>query len=162
MRWRITERVKRLAGNEIELGIDIPMTESWASNIPMDKGNYVCCHNGLTDKDIWRIWRNQYDHPGSSIVYWPEMSLGHVCIVLEPVGSACLTFGDDRYYEFMCFDVPKVVEGPRWDHRHDEESWNGQDIEIDILDDYVWTSEWFRVSSGITGVPGGYQNRREV
>ena len=35
------------------------------------------------------------------------MSLGHVYIVLEPVGSALLTFGDDRYYEFMCFDVPK-------------------------------------------------------
>ena len=38
------ERVKRLTGNEIELGIEIPMIESRASNIPMDKGNYVCCH----------------------------------------------------------------------------------------------------------------------
>ena len=35
------------------------------------------------------------------------MSLCHVYIVLEPIGSACLTFSDDRYYEFMCFDVPK-------------------------------------------------------
>ena len=35
------------------------------------------------------------------------MSLGHVYIVLKPVGSACLTFDDGRYYEFMCFDVPK-------------------------------------------------------
>ena len=33
-----TERVKRLAGNEIELGIEIPMIESPASNIPMTKG----------------------------------------------------------------------------------------------------------------------------
>ena len=40
------------------------------------------------------------------------MSLGHVYIVLEPVGSARLTFSDDRYYEFMCFDVPKVVGVP--------------------------------------------------
>ena len=40
------------------------------------------------------------------------MSLGHVYIVLEPVGSARLTFDDDRYYEFMCFDVPKVVRSP--------------------------------------------------
>ena len=39
------EQVKRLAGNEIELGMKIPMIESRASNIPMDKGNYVCCHN---------------------------------------------------------------------------------------------------------------------
>ena len=34
----ITERVKRLAGNEIELGIEIPMIESRASNTPMTKG----------------------------------------------------------------------------------------------------------------------------
>ena len=32
------ERVKRLAGNEIELGIRIPTIVSWASNIPMTKG----------------------------------------------------------------------------------------------------------------------------
>ena len=32
------ERVKRLAGNEIELGIEIPTTESRASNIPTTKG----------------------------------------------------------------------------------------------------------------------------
>ena len=77
------------------------------------------------------------------------MSLCHVYIVIEPVGSACLTFGDDRYYEFMCFDVPKVVRSPGYDHRHDKESRNGRDIKIDILEGYVWTSEWFRVSSGI-------------
>ena len=34
----ITERVKRLAANEIELGIEIPMIESRASNIPMTNG----------------------------------------------------------------------------------------------------------------------------
>ena len=33
----ITERVKRLAGNEIELGMKIPTIESRASNIPMTK-----------------------------------------------------------------------------------------------------------------------------
>ena len=32
------ERVKRLAGNKIELGMEIPMIESRASNIPMTKG----------------------------------------------------------------------------------------------------------------------------
>ena len=32
------ERVKRLASNEIELGIMIPMIESWTSNITMTKG----------------------------------------------------------------------------------------------------------------------------
>ena len=34
----ITERVKRLVGNEIELGIEILTVESQASNIPMTKG----------------------------------------------------------------------------------------------------------------------------
>ena len=34
----ITERVKRLADNEIELGIEIPTIESRASNIPTTKG----------------------------------------------------------------------------------------------------------------------------
>ena len=34
----ITERIKRLVGNEIELGIEIPTIESRASNIPMTKG----------------------------------------------------------------------------------------------------------------------------
>ena len=33
----ITERVKRLVGDEIELGIEIPTIESQASNIPMTK-----------------------------------------------------------------------------------------------------------------------------
>ena len=36
--WSITKRVKRLASNEIELGMRIPTIESRASNIPMTKG----------------------------------------------------------------------------------------------------------------------------
>ena len=39
------------------------------------------------------------------------MCIGHVYIVLEPVGSARLTF-DDSYYEFMHFDVPKEFGVP--------------------------------------------------
>ena len=34
----ITERAKRLSGNEIELGMMIPTIESRESNIPMTKG----------------------------------------------------------------------------------------------------------------------------
>ena len=75
------------------------------------------------------------------------MCLGHVYIVLKPVRSA-LAFGDDRYYEFMCFDVPKVVWSPGYDHGLDEESRNGRDIKIDILDDYIWTPKRFRVRLG--------------
>ena len=83
------------------------------------------------------------------------MCLGHVYIVLEPVGSARLTFGDDWYYEFMCFEVPKVVRSPGYDHGHDEESRNGRDIKINILDDYIRTPEVFRTFSEKTGVPEG-------
>ena len=63
------ERVKRLAGNGIELGMQIPTVGSRASNIPMDKGNYVCSQNGLTYKDLRRICGSQYEHPGSAIGY---------------------------------------------------------------------------------------------
>ena len=65
------------------------------------------------------------------------MCLSHVYIVLEPVGSKRLTFSDDRYCEILCFDVPKVVRSPGYDHGHDEESRNGRDVKIDILDDYI-------------------------
>ena len=37
----ITERVKRLASNEIELGMEIPTIESRASNISVDKRNCI-------------------------------------------------------------------------------------------------------------------------
>ena len=73
----------------------------------------------------------------------------------RPVGSTRLTFGDHRYYEFMCFDEPKVVRSLGCDHGHDEESRNGRDIKIDILEAYVWTSKWLRVSSGIYRSTGG-------
>ena len=73
------------------------------------------------------------------------MSLSHVYIVLEPVGSARLTFDDDRYYGFMCFDVPKVVRSLGCDHDHDEESRNGRDINIDILEGYVGIPKRFQV-----------------
>ena len=48
----------------------------------------------------------------------------------------------------MHFDVPKVVQSPGCDHRHDEESRNCRDVKIDILEAYVWISEVFRVKSG--------------
>ena len=56
---------------------------------------------GLTDKDLRRICGSQYEHPGSAIGYLLEMSLGHVYIVFELVGSARLTFGDS-YIMSLC------------------------------------------------------------
>ena len=55
----------------------------------------------------------------------------------------------------MHFDVPKLVRSPGCEHRHNEESRNGRDIKIDILDDYIRTPELFRVISEKTGVPEG-------
>ena len=57
---------------------------------------------GLTDKDLRRICSSQYEHPGFAIGYCPEMSLGHGYIVLEPVGSARLTFHDDIVLYELC------------------------------------------------------------
>ena len=57
---------------------------------------------GLADKDLHRICRSQYEHPGSAIGYLPETCLGHVYIVLEPVGSARLKF-DDGYIMSLLF-----------------------------------------------------------
>ena len=67
---------------------------------------------GLTDKDLRRICRSQYEHPGSTIGYGPEMCLGHIYIVLELVGSARLTFDDDLYYE-LCVLVTEVCSESR-------------------------------------------------
>ena len=55
----------------------------------------------------------------------------------------------------MCFDVPKVVRSPVFDHGHDEEPRNGRDVKIGILEAYVWISEVFRVKSGFYGSTGG-------
>ena len=55
----------------------------------------------------------------------------------------------------MHFDVPKVVRSPGCDHGHDEESRNGRDVKIDILEAYVWTPERIRIGSGIFRSIGG-------
>ena len=58
----------------------------------------------------------------------------------------------------MCFDVPKVVRSPGSDRGHEEESRNCRDVKIDILDDYIGTSERFRVIRVFFGVPESYGN----
>ena len=55
----------------------------------------------------------------------------------------------------MSFDVPKVVRSPGCDHGHDEESRNGRDMKIDILDNYIRTPEWFRGLTDIYRSTGG-------
>ena len=57
----------------------------------------------------------------------------------------------------MCFDVPKIVRSPGCDHEHDEESRNGRDMKINILDDYIRTPEWFRGLSDVYRSTGGLQ-----
>ena len=99
--WCITKRVKRLAGNEIELGIGYRR-----SNL----GQVI--YRWQREYEHHRICRSQYEHPGSAIDYLPETCLGHVYIVLEPVGSARLMLRWLLYYEFICFDVPKEFGVP--------------------------------------------------
>ena len=55
----------------------------------------------------------------------------------------------------MHFDVPKLVRSPGCDHGHDEESQNGRDMKIDILDDYIQTPKWFRGLSDVYRSTGG-------
>ena len=78
----------------------VPTIESRASTILMDKGNYICCHNGLTDKDLRRIRGSQHGYPNLAVGYWPESCLGHVYMIPEPVGSTHLRFGDDYIMSF--------------------------------------------------------------
>ena len=85
---------------------------------------------GLTNKDLRRICRNQYEHPGSAIGYLPKTCLGHVYIVLEPVGSARLTFDDDIVLYGLCDLVTECWSESRM--RHDKESRNGREVKIDI------------------------------
>ena len=40
------------------------------------------------------------------------MCLDHVYIILEPVGSAHLTFDDDLYYELCAFDERSLLRVP--------------------------------------------------
>src|ERR687897_628971 len=58
----------------------------------------------------------------------------------------------------MHFYVPKLVRSLGCDRGHDEESRNGRDVKIDILDDYIRTSERFRVIRVFFGVPESYGN----
>ena len=53
----------------------------------------------------------------------------------------------------MSFDVPKEFGVPDETRGHDEESRNGRDVKIDILDDYIRSSERFRVIRVFFGVP---------
>ena len=83
--WCITERVKRLAGNEIELGIGYRRSNLGQVTYRRQREQrMLLC--GLTDKDLRRICGSQYGHPGPAIGYWLETCLGHVYIVLEPYG----------------------------------------------------------------------------
>ena len=58
----------------------------------------------------------------------------------------------------MHFDELKFVRSPGCDHGHNEESRNGRNVKIDILDDYIRSSERFRVIRVLFGVPESYGN----
>ena len=151
-------RVKRLAGNEIELGIGYRRSNLGQVTYRRTKGTTYVVIWGPTDKDLREICRNQYEHPGSAIGYWPESRLGHVYIIPEPVGSTHLGFDDDIVLYELCDEWPKVVRSPGWDHGHDEESRNVREVKIDILEGGIRISERFQVIRVFSGVPEGFRN----
>ena len=124
------------------------MIESRASNITLDKGNKVCCHNGSTNKDLRRICGSQYEHPGSAIGYWPERCLGHVNIVLEPVGSTHLTFDDD----FVLYELCDLVTECCLESLMRSRTWGGVSKWSIGKDWYIW--RWYLDTESIPGVPG--------
>ena len=146
----IMEQVKRLAGNDIELGMAILTIKSRASNILLDKGNCIRdwlnpWHHGSTDKDLRGICGNQYGHPGPAIGYWSKRCLDHVHMILEPLGSARLTFGEDIVLlGYVCW-WPNVVQSPRWDPECHEELRNGPEVKIYIWEVLFLLPEKFRV-----------------
>ena len=78
----------------------------------------------------------------------------------EPVGSTHLRFGDARVVTRNGMWLPKVVRSPGYDHGHDEESRNGRDIKIDILETIFGHRKCSGEVSDKTGVPAGYRNPR--
>ena len=82
----IAVRVKRLAGNEIEQGIGIPMIESRASNIPIDKGN--CIRDYLNPRHRGSFDEIIMEHVGANIgIQIPLLVIGRRAV---SVMFACL------------------------------------------------------------------------
>ena len=102
---------------------------------------------GLTDKALRRICRSQYGIQVPLLVIdRRRVSVMSTLFSNRRVRTLNVTM---TVIMILCiFDVSKVVRSPRCDHGHDEESRNGRDVKIDILDGYVWISEVFRVKSG--------------
>ena len=135
--WCITERVKRLSGNEIELGMMIPTIESQASNIPMTKGivyGIAWILNIVVHpmRSSWSMWEPTWVSR-SRCWLLTEERLGHVCMVPEPVGSTHLRFDDTRVIRKTCMWLPNVVRSPGWDPERYEEFRNGPEVKI-----YIW------------------------
>ena len=100
MKWCITERVKRLASNEIELGIGYRRSNLGQVTYRWQRELYM----GLLESST--SWFIRWDHRGTcgsqhgyldpAVGYWPESCLGHVCVIPKPVGSTHLRFDDAR------------------------------------------------------------------
>ena len=85
--------------NEIEIGMRILSIESWTSNIPKDNGNVIRdymnpWHRGSTDKIFVEYVGSNMDIQVPLLDIERGSVSGHVCIVLEPAGSAHLRFDD--------------------------------------------------------------------
>ena len=84
------------------------------------------------------------------------MCLGHIYIVLKPVGSARLTFDDDSYYELCDLMYQRLFGVPDEITDMIRSLKNVQEVKIDILEGYIRTPEWFREVSDKFRSTGGY------
>ncbi|EMS52330.1 Cysteine-rich receptor-like protein kinase 7 [Triticum urartu] len=123
--------------------------------------SYLEEHRQSLIQDAWKFWiedrANEFIDRALGQSYsrdeaWRCFQVGLLCVQDDPdirptMSNVLLMLVSEQ----MSLPAPSrpVVRSPGYDHEHDEESRNGRDIKIDILDDYVWTSEWFWMSSGI-------------
>ena len=97
------ELVKRLSSNEIELGMKIPTIEPRASNILMTKGiTYVVIMVRPIKIFVEYVGNNTRIQVLFLVIDQRARCLGHVYIVLEPIGSARLTFDGDFVLYELC------------------------------------------------------------
>ena len=69
---------------------------------------------------------------GPSSLFRIVSHIGRDNIVLEPVGSARLTFDDDLLLYDLCDLVTECCSESQMRYGHDEESQNGREVKIDI------------------------------
>ena len=99
--------------------------------------------------------RSQYEHPGSAIGYWTERCLGHVYIVLEPVGSTRLTFDEDIILYELCDLVTEFYSESQM------RSWTRQRVSKWSRVKYWCIGRWYSDIESVSGGTGYLSGHRK-